>query len=136
MDIDQIRSRMALGRSKTCIIDISESREFPGYVRTIRTIPDSSVEVEYDQFGHDEGGAYFTGDYPTLEDAVAAIEKYLGVPRSSWPQAPVYPGSLSTDDTATGHDRLAAAIASGSVPLPPGTQWSLQDGYWSRFLKI
>ncbi|NVJ26125.1 hypothetical protein HUW62_33365 [Myxococcus sp. AM011] len=133
MELEQIKDRMLVGKHKSFTVCVDEVVDFPGYVRAVRLLPVSRVSIQCEQFGRDEGGVYYWGDYPSLEDAVAAIEVYLGSPRSVWTGGLSYPGTLASMDSVEGGGRLANAIANGGVPLPLGVVWRLQSGYWSRF---
>ncbi|NTX41721.1 hypothetical protein HUA78_45615 [Myxococcus sp. CA033] len=132
MEIEEIRRRMLTSKGKVCVVDVSESSSFPGYIRTIGIRAESVVDIDYEQWGYDEGGAYFTAKYPSLDDAVSAVEQFLGTKYGDWPSLPAYP-ECAAGQAAEGHAHLTMAIATGTVPLPAGAAWRLGAGYWSKF---
>lgn len=135
MNIEAMKRRMATTKTKRCVIDTSEDAAFPGFIRTIYIQRESVVFIEYEQCGHDEGGAYFFAAYPSLNDAVSALEMFLGTPHDAWPDSPPDSDHSRTEQSSEGHERLAAAIAAENIPLPHGAKWELIEGYWSRFKK-
>lgn len=135
MDIEWIKNKLRVGRGRTCVVDISLSQEFPGYVRTVRINPDSRVSIEFEQYGYDEGGVYFRSDYPSLEEALRAVESYLNRPLSTWPRVAGYPSASGAEDSSEGHVRLQRAIATRQVPLPQGGHWTMHGDWWQRFLE-
>jgi hypothetical protein len=105
--------------------------EFQGYVRTISLHTGNRVQVAFDIEGHDEGGAYFWGTYPDLEHAIGALETFLCKPLSAWALPHLETAGARTRPDP---DALANGIRAGSIPLPSGTEFVLQDPYWSQFL--
>ncbi|HET6250642.1 MAG TPA: hypothetical protein VFE47_23340 [Tepidisphaeraceae bacterium] len=97
---------------------------FPGYVRTVYLRADNRVVVEYEQYGFDEAGAYFYGEYCDLASLVREMEAFLRKPVSEWKllsERNDYPVLTKKLDTPNGTKRLLDAIRDGTVPLPGGT---------------
>ncbi|MHB8876879.1 MAG: hypothetical protein ACYC8T_24545 [Myxococcaceae bacterium] len=94
------------------------------------------VAVEFDSYGSDEGGAYFVGTFDSLGTAVASIEQYLGRPLREWKADPEYPEATQLVGAKEDGKRLAAAIQSGTLPLPSGGEFRLKDSYWSQFVPL
>jgi hypothetical protein len=104
-------------------VDVSLAAEFPGYVRTVALFGPAGVRVEFEPHGLDEGGATFEGRFGSLDEAIAAVEEYLGEPLWAWHNYSAsgeYPHRPHGADLAEGARRLDEAIRAGRVPLPRG----------------
>ena len=136
MNPNDIRERLELGTVNCFYAAIDNSPEFPGLVRSVFLAKGSRVVVEYEQHGLDEGGAYFHGEYPSVEDAMAAVEAFVGRPASEWEdmEAVGYYPPVPEGDAKSGWDALESAIRSGSVPVPPGADYKLKGSYWTQYL--
>jgi hypothetical protein len=135
MKIEEVSLYLEL--SPSLCLDIKVVEAFPGYVRSVYLRERNRVVVEYEQYGFDEGGAYFYADYDNLTSAVSDLENYLARPITQWrslsPPAnyPLVPGLV---DVSEGTRRLASAIANESVPLPNGAVYELRgSSYWLRY---
>ena len=96
------------------------------------------VGIELQPHGSDEGGPTFHATYPSLEEAIAAVEAFLGRSLSAWSNASVqeYPELPTGVDVSEGHERLRDAVKNGTVHLPRGPFRIQEDGYWSRLAGI
>jgi hypothetical protein len=131
--LEEIKARLVVGRSKAVVVDISLVPEVPGFVRTVIIRPQYEVEVEFNSYGLNEGGACFVGEFDTLQNAVASVEEYLGVPYSEWVAEHEYPRESPSIKPSDAENLLALAIATRRIRLPRG-EFQLRDSYWSRFL--
>lgn len=116
-------------------VDVSLSAELPGYVRTLALRRGDRLAVEFDKYGHDEGGLYFVGEFPSFAAAVSALESFLRRPASAWkscdrdyPSPP--PTQLSGRDS---HDVVVAALREGRICLPAGGVFRLGSAYWAQY---
>jgi hypothetical protein len=137
--LDEITSHFESSQSRIPI-DVRLAAEFPGYVRSVYVAQGLFAVIEFEQYGFDEGGAYFFGGYSDYASLVRSLEEYLQRPLREWlPLAPKdYPPKPdgAAADTRTGSARLESAIASGAVPLPARTDFELRgSSYWGRCLK-
>jgi hypothetical protein len=130
--IDELESLVRSSRSIT--LDVRACNEFPGYVRSVHLREGNVIGVDFEQYGYDEGGAYFNGRYASFMAAVEALERYLGCPIAEWQNRegdyPVRPSGSNE-----GGQRLIEALQAGAVPLPRGTQFELGSSYWGRFAR-
>lgn len=135
MTRDEIERHLNVGSTRTVRVDISPTAEYPGFVRTVTIYKGNRVSVEFNAHGYDEGGPVFNYTYDTLDDAIRALEAYLGKPLGEWvnfSRGGDYPPAPSSDEAADGEKRLADAIAHGRVYLPAGDFEIKDDGYWSN----
>lgn len=133
MDLAQLEQEVeAAGQ---LVLDVSLSEELPGYVRSVSLRRGKRVAVEFDQYGHDEGGVYFLADFSSFASAVAALESFLGKSASAWrscetdyppPPADLRPGRES-------HDMVVAALRNDRIQLPSGARFRLGSGYWGQY---
>lgn len=61
MTKEEIQTYVDLGSGHTVCVDIGLAREFPGYVRKVCIHPQNRVSIEFDVYGHDEGGILLGG---------------------------------------------------------------------------
>jgi hypothetical protein len=104
-------------------VDVSLVSDYPGFVRTVVLCAGCRVQVEFEPYGLDEGGAIFEGSFGSLDEAISALEEYLGEPLWAWhnySDSGEYPPSPQGADLAEGARRLAEAIRGGQVALPRG----------------
>ena len=133
MTLSELQARLAVGRPRRVLAAMTHSERYPGFVRSVSVRPDHGVLIEFEQLGHDEGGAYFFATYASLEAAVAAVEDYVGRPVAEWSGQPTLDDGPADADPRVGHARLLADIASGQVALPDGAAFELRGGYWKQF---
>jgi hypothetical protein len=135
MTRDEVYRYTCVGSSKSVCVDIRLIPEYPGFVRSISFLDGNRVSVEFETYGSDEGGAYFSAEYPSLDAAIDAVEEFLGSPIQSWQNYtktgdyPEAPYDLHASDDG---EKLKEAIRNDNVPLPKGSRFSLPKGYWNE----
>lgn len=114
-------------------IDVSLSAELPGYVRVISLRRGCKLAVEFDKYGHEEGGLYFIGEYASFKHAVAALEAFVNRPASAWVNCDQeYPPPPTTQLAGReSHDMVVAALQAGGIRLPGGATFRLGSAYWA-----
>jgi hypothetical protein len=134
MSRDEISRYLAVGSTRSVVVDLSLSAEFSGQVRQVTIRAGNFVTVEFYPYGYDEGAPCFWGQYPDLDSLIADLEVYLARPLSEWEnftRSGSYPEADETAiDHATGGQDLTRAVAAGSVPLPSGVRYELRGGWW------
>lgn len=132
MTIDEVALFLTLNRFLCLALKIDE--DFPGYVRSVFLRDGNQVVVEFEQFGFDEGGAYFYAEYPSLTDAVTDLEDFLHFSVTEWrplSESVDYPAVSGLLEVTEGTRKLAAAIANQTVPLPKRAVYELRgSSYW------
>lgn len=117
-------------QSRRLCADLRLSADYPGMVRGLYFASECFVIVEFEQYGWEEGGAYFYGQYPDYANAVRSIEHYLGKSLTDLSNAdgayPDHPGIVHIN---VGAGMLADAIATNTVSLPDGARFELR-GSW------
>jgi len=136
MTVDEIKQYISISRGKAACVDISLLPEFPGMIREIFFWDGHRVRINFESYGYHEGGAYFTGDFKSLEAAVAAIEEYLGQECSQWEnftRTGRYPERPDWDDFESGGIKLKQAILSCTLRLPSeGNFHIFQESWWVK----
>ncbi len=126
---DEITSAITVGAWKEVYVLLDRPSEIPGYVRSISLHAGNRVQVAFEVEGLDEGGAYFWGVYPTHDDAISALEQFLGKPVEDWAVPYLEPSGQVAPD----HHALEDAIRKRGIRFPVGAEFKLQDSYWSQF---
>jgi hypothetical protein len=135
MTRDEVYRYICVGSSKSVCVDIRLIPEYPGFVRSISLNDGNRVLVDFETYGSDEGGAYFSAEYPSLDAAIDAVEEFLGSPIESWQNYnktgdyPEAPDDLNASDDG---EKLKEAIRNDNVPLPKGSRFYLPEGYWNE----
>jgi hypothetical protein len=138
MTIEEIRRYIEVGRGHQVCVDLRLAPEFPGFVRRVVLRDQGQVVIEFEEYGWDEAGAYFYGQYPNLEQAVQDLEAFLQSSVRDWKNVTLtgdYPSPTSHADaqSPSGGKALMEAIAAGTVPLPHGVPYELRGGsFWRR----
>jgi hypothetical protein len=135
---DELERYLNVGRGRSVCVDMSLAPEYPGYVRSVTLRAGNVVTVEIHAHGTDEGGPIFNASYRTLDEAIAAVEAYLGKKLAEWvnASAQAYPELPTGAAVEEGHERLRQAIATKKVLLPSGEFQIQEDGYWSRAAEL
>ena len=84
MTREEIERHLNAGRARSVRVDVSNTPEYPGFVRTITIYVGNVVTVEFNSHGYDEGGAVFKATFGSLDEAIGAVEQYLGRPLADW----------------------------------------------------
>ena len=135
MTREEIERHLNAGRARSVRVDVSNTPEYPGFVRTITIYDGNVVTVEFNAHGYDEGGAVFKATFGSLDEAIGAVEHYLGRPLADWvnfSRGGEYPEPMPYQDLDEGQKRLVEAIATNRVRLPPGEFTLNDDGFWSK----
>ena len=136
MTLDDLHQALLL-TSSALVLNVAHAKGVPGYVRSVLLRDEVHVEVQFDVYDMDEGGAYFRATYENLNAAVAAIEKYLEQPMTSWQIDPPYPQPLAEMDFQGGHEALDAALRGNKLDLPAGAHFELYgSSYWVNRAKV
>jgi len=121
--IEEIKNYLTISRDKSIVIDNSISDCYMGFVRKITVFKDLSVSIEFNDYGYDEGGIEFEGNFKSLEELCSAMEEYLGSAVDDWinfsatgeyPKEPENIGLIRKES----RDKLDADIKAASVSLP------------------
>lgn len=115
-------------------IDISLSNDLPGFVRKVIIWKDLQVTIKFDNYGYDEGGIYYVGNFESLDELVENIEVYLEKPISAWEnfsQTGNYPERRS--EFSISGDTIKEKIRQGNISLPNKGSFFLTSGYWKQF---
>jgi hypothetical protein len=134
MTKDEILRYINAGASKSICIDRRLAPELPGFVRSVVIRDNNVVSVEFEDYGSDEGGIYYCGQYLSLEISLREVEKYLNLSISEWENFsltenyPVY--SVTLPDKASAED-IRHVVSSRTLKLPEGAVFELQEGYWT-----
>jgi hypothetical protein len=123
----ELRALLFANPSHACTVDRRPVEG--GYERLVTLERGNRVVIELNVFDNDEGGLRFVADFETLEEAIAATEKFLGSPFATWPTG------MESASAVVEHDRFKAALTSGSIALPDPSVFRLHGGdYWREFL--
>ena len=130
MNREDIESAIAVGAHRCAYLHRERVSCAPGYVRTISLHSGHRVQIAYEVEGLDEGGACFWATYPSLDAALRALEELFLREVREWalPDLEEVATKMEPD-----HEALARSIQQGILPFPPGAEYRLQPGYWSRF---
>lgn len=132
MDLNSISSRIKASKTSSTLVSSEISVAFPGFVRNVSIRWTNEVAVSFKVPGHWVGGVTYLGKYPTLPQAVQAIEEYLGVPVSEWKdtsESGQYPETPRAVYSGRSDVLLAEAIEANGIQLPSGdyklitTEW-------------
>ena len=125
MTRDDIRRIMNVTKHPSICISIDLLADVPGYVRSVYLRPPSTIVVEYEFYGLDEGGDYFYGQYSTLDAAIDAAAQFTGKALEEWTdleQEGYYPEREQVN-VEEGHERMGELLNSKSVPVPRGAEF-------------
>ena len=112
-------------------VDLVLLPDYPAVVRSVVIQRGGWVDISFDAHGYDEGGRYYRGQFATLEEAVAALEKYLGRPLEQWEnftssgRYPEEPEALTSQAT---WDQLCSDLETSSELLPAQGSFKLING--------
>jgi len=84
MNIQEIASYLSVSSASSVVVDCTVIESLGGMVRTTTIFPEVKVRMEFESWGHEEGGIYFTAEYDILPSLVAALETYFGSPIRNW----------------------------------------------------
>ena len=132
MSKEEIIKYINLSRYKCVCVEVRLAPEFPGFVRSIIIKPHNIVRIEFDSYGIEEGGIYYTGKYPSLDALVESLENYLSVPLEKWENCTKtgsYPEVQQAANMLEGQLKIAKAVETRSVPLPKESLFTLQTDY-------
>lgn len=135
---DDIKKYIDTSSNKSIIIYRKNSSTFPGFVKTIEFKEGIRVLISYDTYGYDEGGVYYEGEYPSLDDAIKSIEAYIGLDISDWDNVtkdgsyPDLPSGITPGQDA---EKLKDGVINASVSLPTDTKFQIKSGYWKNLIE-
>jgi hypothetical protein len=112
MTHDEIASYLKVGAGRIVTVDI---RVVFGGVRSVRIRGNNKVLVEFDAWGHQEGGVYFRRKYADLPNAVSVLAAYLGEPVEDWHN---YSSSGAYPERPSESSSWVEALGDGRLELP------------------
>jgi hypothetical protein len=130
---DDVERVLLVGRSRSLCVDARLMDEFPGYVQTVTLLAPSTVTIELNPHGLDEGGPAFWASFESLDEAIASVATFVGKPIEHWKSVGCdYPAAKQEANIEEGHQRLRTAIINKAVRLPQGAFALREDGFWNR----
>lgn len=136
MTRDELERAIKLGRKPLCV-DASRVETFPSRVREVTILKSLEVMIEFNTYGHDEGGPTYIGRCPDLETLVEKLERFFGRPLSKWenhnasgryPEPP--DGWTGIPDPDEG-ERFVTVVAARQLRLPEG-DFEQQSAFWAE----
>jgi hypothetical protein len=134
MDRAEIERYLAAALGHSIMIDVRELPEFPGLVRTVLVHEDFHVTIEFptargyvDFDDEPTCSPKYLSAYRNLDDLIADLEPFLGVPSLSGRTSPGCPTSRCSSTTLGGRRASSTwrrSYAHGASISPAGRAWS------------
>ena len=132
MTEDEIKGYLHVGREKTVCVERRLLVQYGDIVRTTEIRKDFLVQLSFENWGSDEGGAYFSGQYESFKEVIKFLETYFGRPLAAWEnytKSGGYPEKPLRNNTK-GDIEFRKDIKKRAIELPVGTLFKMQKNYW------
>jgi len=138
MTLEELARFLSVGRTHSCCVDIRGVLEAPGYVRTTTLHDGNRVNIEFDDWGMDEGGLYFWAKFETLDKMVRCVEEYLERPLLDWSNLSFssedYPARPPETGTPESRRQFLELLENGGPTMPACGDFQTQSTYWLQFM--
>jgi hypothetical protein len=112
----EIERYLNVGKTRGVCVDRTLESQLPGYIRQVSIHRPARVSIEFEPYGHEEGGIGFTARFDVLEQAISFPESYLGRSIEAWENFtatgnyPENPQTTLTVSTWEDVQRIAATL--------------------------